>query len=109
MTLDQIHLGVTGTIFLAGLIYIAVILPKVGPVRRVTYVLAIPLWVVFVVLYTVAFFDYHPRDAAFSPVDIALRVALFGIAVEGILVPFVDRLEAKNRPQEVRLVREDDR
>lgn len=102
MSLDQAHLGVTFLLWVVGLIYISLTLPKVSTVRRVSYVLAVPVWLGWSLLYGIAFFSYQPVDSlAWS--GVALRVLLFAIAMEGILVPFTDRLELKSRMQEIRL------
>jgi hypothetical protein len=103
MSLDQVHVGVTAGLWLAGLVYIALTLPKVSPVRRVTYVVALPLWAGWSVVYGYAFVSWAPSDAPLTVGEVALRVLLFGIALEGFLVPFVDRLEVKHRMQEIRI------
>jgi hypothetical protein len=78
-------------------------LPKVSSVRQVAYILAIPLWAGFAALYAFAFFTYVPHDGNLNFLEFTLRILLFGIALEGGLVPFIDRLELKNKVREIRL------
>jgi hypothetical protein len=104
VTLDQAHIATTAILWIVGLVYIAATLPKVGPVRRVSYILALPLWAIGSALYAYAAVNgTFEQGTRLSPLAIGLRVLLSGIALEGLLVPFIDRLELRHRPQEIRI------
>ena len=104
MTVDQLHIGLTALTWLAGLFVMAKTYRKVGKMRRMTYILAVPLWVFFLSIYAYAFANYQPQDE-YGWVDLALRVALGGVALEGILVPYIDGLESEGSPvTEIRIV-----
>jgi hypothetical protein len=107
MSLDQIYVGVTSLLWVAGLIFICMTVGKVSPVRQIVYLLSIPIWVGWASMFIFAFFTYAPPDTAFRYVDVSLRVLLFGIALMGVLLPLIDRLENKNGIREVRNKRGD--
>jgi hypothetical protein len=94
VSLDQLHIGLLALTWLGGIVSMFYTIGKVSKVRRITYVLAIPVWMFFFGVYALAFTTVQPRDH-FTVVELGLRAALGVIALEGILVPYVDRLEVK--------------
>jgi hypothetical protein len=102
---DHAHVVITAVVWAVGFFYIAVTLPKVGPIRRVSYILALPLWAIGSAIYVyAAVAGNFEQGTRLSPLAIGIRVLLFGIALEGLLVPFIDRLEGRHRPQEIRIL-----
>jgi hypothetical protein len=98
MSVDQVHIGLLALTWLGGIVSMFFTVGKVTKVRRITYVLAIPTWIFFFGIYALAFATIEPRET-FTVVELGLRVALGIIALEGILVPYVDRLEIKSKTQ----------
>jgi len=108
VTIDQAHVGVTAVLWIVGFFYIAHTLPKVSQVRRPSYILALPLWAGWAAIYIYAFLtNDFAQGTQLSVLAIGFRALVFGIALEGIMVPFIDRLELRNRPQEIRIQPED--
>jgi hypothetical protein len=107
VTIDQVHVGFTALLWLVGFVLIVATTPKVSPIRRGSYIIAIPLWAGWTALYTMVFFtgDF-PEGRQLGFTEMILRVLLFGIALEGVLVPIIDRLEM--RPPKVILTVEDE-
>jgi uncharacterized RDD family membrane protein YckC len=104
VTLDQWHIAITAALWVVGFFVIALTLPIVGPIRRISYMLALPIWAGWSTLYVyVLATGTFEQGQRLSPLAIGLRVLIFGIALEGILVPFTDRLELRHRPQEIRI------
>jgi hypothetical protein len=94
VTFDQAHVGLTALVWIAGVFYMTATVPLVVPLRRWIYGIAIPVWVGLAVLYVWRFIEFTPGP----PLDLLgliARVAFFALALEGLLIPWIDRLEAR--------------
>ena len=99
MTWDQAYIATTALAYLAGFMSIAFTLHLVSRVRRIAYIVALPLWAGFTALFAyVLLTGTFEQGQSFSALAIGLRALLFGVALEGLLVPFIDRLEARTPP-----------
>lgn len=80
--------------WIAGLISMGLTFHKLNVFRRLAYVFAVPIWFAFIYVYVHSYITYVPRDDI-PTISLIIRFALAGIAVLGILIPYLDRLEAK--------------
>lgn len=97
MSFDQVHVGVLTLVWLAGLVSMVVTLPHVNAVRRLAYYVALPIWAAFTYIYGWSFlhFPTEMAESTYRLTGVLLRMALGGIALQGLLVPYIDRLEAE--------------
>lgn len=104
--IDQIYILVTFVVLIMGTVSILYTMGKVRPWRKPLYWIGLVINLIFLLLYGIGLLDLVHGPFIHRVVELGLRAGLFLVALSTVLIPYVDRLEARATKKMDDIVRE---